>query len=195
MLLTLALTAFLVGSQSAPPARAQDKANDVVGEWLWEGKADQPCAIFRYGSVLLLVNENGDLGTGRLEGEGKLVVLKGDGWDKGLTAEVQSKGKSLKWSNGTVWNRASSAGVQKAKQVTTEVVGSYKDPRYPNATAEVKWDKEKEVFSFTDGSGASSTWRWDAEERLFIAENGGDKAYYFRAKGIIAFESKVFWSK
>jgi hypothetical protein len=105
MVFTLALTVLLVGNQSAPSADARDKAIDVAGEWLMEGKADQPCAIFRHGSVLLLVNENGDLGTGRLDAEGKVVVLKGDGWDKGLTAEVQDKGKSLKWSNGTVWNR------------------------------------------------------------------------------------------
>ena len=53
----------------------------------------------------VLVNENGDLATARLDAKGKVVVLKGDGWDKDLTAEVDDKGKSLKWSNGTVWKR------------------------------------------------------------------------------------------
>jgi hypothetical protein len=105
LVFTLALMALLVGSQAAPPVCAQQKAIDVAGEWLLEGKADQPCAIFRHGSVLLLVNENGDLGTGRWDAEGKVVVLKGEGWDKGLTAEVQNRGKALKWSNGSVWNR------------------------------------------------------------------------------------------
>jgi hypothetical protein len=105
MVFALALTALVIGSQSSPRACAEEKAIDVAGEWLREGKADQPCAIFRHGPVLLLVNENGDLGTGRLDADGKVVVLKGDGWDKGLTAEVQDKGKSLKWSNGTVWSR------------------------------------------------------------------------------------------
>jgi hypothetical protein len=195
MVFTVALTTLLVNDPSVPRAFAQEKGIEVAGEWLLEDNADQPCAIFRHGSVLLLVNERGDLATGRLEAENRLVVLKGDGWDAGLTAEVQNKGKSLKWSNGTVWNRASAALVQKAEQAPIDIAGSYKDPRYPDATAEVKWDKEKQVFTFTDGSGASSTWRWDSGERLFLAENGGDKAYYFRTKGLIAFESKVFWSK
>jgi hypothetical protein len=86
-------------------------------------------------------------------------------------------------------------GQEKAKHDPKDIVGSYKDPRYPNGTAEVKWDKDKGVFSFSDGSGAGSTWRWDPEEKLYIAENGGDRAYYFRKTGIIAFESKVFWTK
>jgi hypothetical protein len=102
---TLALMALLVGNQSAPRAYAEDKAIDFAGECLLEGNADQPCAIFRHGAVLLLVNEKGDLATGRTEADGNLVVLKGEGWEAGLKAEVQDKGKSLKWGNGTVWSR------------------------------------------------------------------------------------------
>jgi hypothetical protein len=33
----------------------------LPGEWLYDGKEDQPCAIFQHGRVLLLVNEEGEL--------------------------------------------------------------------------------------------------------------------------------------
>jgi hypothetical protein len=56
-----------------------DKGSPWPGEWLYDGKEDQPCAIFRQGRVLLLVNENGELATGRITEAKKLVVLKGDG--------------------------------------------------------------------------------------------------------------------
>ncbi len=101
----LTLMVLLVGNPSVPCAFAQNKADDVAGEWLYEGKMDQPCAIFRHGSVLLLVNQGGHLATGRMEGKGKVLVISGNGWQKGLRGEVRDGGKSLTWRNGTVWKR------------------------------------------------------------------------------------------
>ena len=77
----------------------------MPGEWLYEGKEDQPCAIFQQGRVLLLVNENGELATGRITEAKKFVVLKGDGWEEGLVGEVVEKGKAIRWANGTTWKR------------------------------------------------------------------------------------------
>jgi hypothetical protein len=53
---------------------------------------------------LLLVNENGDLATGRTTEARKLVVLKGD-WEEGLVGELAKDGKSISWANGTTWKR------------------------------------------------------------------------------------------
>lgn len=86
----------------APPAKEPSK---WLGEWLLEGKADQPCAIFQHGRVLLLVNENGDFATGRITEATKLVVLKGNGWDEGLVGELADEGKTISWGNGTTWKR------------------------------------------------------------------------------------------
>jgi hypothetical protein len=54
---------------------------------------------------LLLVNENGELATGRITEANKLVVLKGDGWEEGLVGELAEKGKAISWGNGTTWKR------------------------------------------------------------------------------------------
>jgi hypothetical protein len=81
------------------------KDSKLPGAWLYEGKADQPCAIFQQGRILLLVNENGDLATGRITEANKLVVLKGDGWEEGLVGELAEKGKAISWGNGTTWKR------------------------------------------------------------------------------------------
>jgi len=81
------------------------KKINLSGEWLYDGKEDQPCAIFQQGRVLLLVNESGELATGRITEATKFVVLKGDGWEEGLVGELVEKGKAISWANGTTWKR------------------------------------------------------------------------------------------
>ena len=89
----------------AARAAGPDQDSKLPGEWLYEGRADQPCAILRQGRVLLLVNEDGELATGRTSGADKLVVLKGDGWEEGLAGELAEQGKAIRWANGTTWKR------------------------------------------------------------------------------------------
>lgn len=89
----------------AESGQEQAAAVQISGEWSVGGKADQPCAIFRQGEVLLIVNERGDVATGRMQGATQLVVVKGDGWESGLTAELRDGGKSLAWRDGSVWTR------------------------------------------------------------------------------------------
>ena len=79
------------------------KKINLSGEWLYDGKEDQPCAIFQQGRVLLLVNEEGEWATGRITEANKLVVLKG--WEEGLVGELAKDGKAINWSNGTTWKR------------------------------------------------------------------------------------------
>ena len=79
------------------------KKINLSGEWLFDGKEDQPCAIFQQGRVLLLVNEDGELATGRITEPDKLVALKG--WEEGLVGELAKDGKAINWANGTTWKR------------------------------------------------------------------------------------------
>jgi hypothetical protein len=85
-------------------AAEPDKKIKLPGEWLYDGKEDQPCAIFQHGRVLLLVNEDGELATGRITEAKKFVILKGD-WEEGLVGELVEKGKAISWGNGTTWKR------------------------------------------------------------------------------------------
>ena len=86
-------------------AAEPDKDGKLPGEWLYEGKAGQFCAIFQQGRFLLLVNENGELATGRITDAKRFVVLKGDGWEEGLVGELAKEGKAISWANGTTWKR------------------------------------------------------------------------------------------
>jgi hypothetical protein len=105
VVLAVALTSTFVGDRFITRVSAQAPPLDVPGEWLMDSHTDQPCAVFRQGAVLLIVNERGDLATGRMDGSGKLVVLKGGGWKAGVTASVQDNGRSLVWSDGATWTR------------------------------------------------------------------------------------------
>jgi len=70
--------------------------------WLY---ADQPCAIFQQGNLLLLVNEIGSIGVGLWSIKNTFVVIGGAGWDLGLVAQVADLGKTINWSNNTTWTR------------------------------------------------------------------------------------------
>jgi hypothetical protein len=90
--------------QKEPPKSPAKETSKWPGEWLFAGNADQPCAIFQHGRVLLLVNEDGELATGRVTEASKLVVLKGS-WEEGLVGELADDGKTISWGNGTTWKR------------------------------------------------------------------------------------------
>jgi hypothetical protein len=90
--------------QKEAPKSGAKESSKWPGEWLFEAKGDQPCAIFQHGRVLLLVNEDGEMATGRITEATKLVVLKGS-WEEGLVGELVDEGKTISWGNGTKWNR------------------------------------------------------------------------------------------
>ena len=96
---------LLVLGYLACAASPDEKNTKLSGEWLYEGKKDEPCAIFQRGRVLLLVNENGDLATGRITETRKIFVIRGDGWEEGLVGELVGRGKAISWTNGTTWKR------------------------------------------------------------------------------------------
>ena len=83
-------------------AAVPDKKSKLPGEWLYDGKEDQPCAIFQQGRVLLLVNEEGEWATGRFTEADKFTVK---GWEEGLVGELAKDGKAINWTNGTTWKR------------------------------------------------------------------------------------------
>jgi hypothetical protein len=91
-------------TQAKPKEAAKSPAREKSkwpGEWLMEGRADEPCAIFQHGRVLLLVNECGELVTGRVTEATKIVV---GGWGD-LVGELTDEGKTISWGNGTKWQR------------------------------------------------------------------------------------------
>ena len=104
MVKTMAAAGGLLVLGNVACAAEPDKDSKLPGEWLYEGKEDQPCAIFQQGRVLLLVNENGELATGRITEAERFVVLKGD-WEEGLVGELAKDGKAISWANGTTWKR------------------------------------------------------------------------------------------
>jgi hypothetical protein len=83
-------------------AAEPDKKINWSGEWLYDGKEDQPCAVFQQGRVLLLVNEEGEWAPARFTEADKFTVK---GWEDGLVGELVEKGKAINWSNGTTWKR------------------------------------------------------------------------------------------
>jgi hypothetical protein len=100
---TLAAAGGLLTLGSVAAAAAPALIDKPAGEWLMEGRKDEPCAVFQQGRVLLLVNESGELATGSMT-EAKKWTVKG--WEDGLTGELVDDGKKITWSNGTNWTRA-----------------------------------------------------------------------------------------
>jgi hypothetical protein len=90
---------FLLGGAAGPAE--QEAKNKPAGEWLNEGREDEPCAIFQHGRVLLIVNEHGDFTTGRMT-EAKKFTAKDWG---DLVGELTKEGKEIAWANGSIWKR------------------------------------------------------------------------------------------
>ena len=109
--LMIALAGAVVGLPLVAPTAAVGQGagkaeKDLwAGEWLAEGDAGTPCAVFRHGRVLLVVNDIGSIGSARLVEAKKIRILKGDGWDAGLTGELHDESQTIIWSNGTKWKR------------------------------------------------------------------------------------------
>ena len=69
--------------------------------WVFQG---QPCSILTQGSMLLLINQVGSVGSGVWTSKNTFTVL-GGGLDFGLTAQVSNRGRTINWSNNTVWTQ------------------------------------------------------------------------------------------
>jgi hypothetical protein len=92
-------TLFAFKSAAAPPP--PNRNGSFAGGWLYQG---QPCAIFQEGLVVLAVNEAGNLGTAQITARNTLTVV-GGGWDIGLVGTLVNGGRTINWSNDTVWTR------------------------------------------------------------------------------------------
>jgi len=107
LIASLAAAGGLLALGGTAGATEPDKNDKLAGEWLMEGRNDEPCAVFQQGRVLLLVNERGDFATAMMT-EAKKFTVKSDikGWEEGLSGELVEEGKQITWLNGTVWKRA-----------------------------------------------------------------------------------------
>jgi hypothetical protein len=85
----------------AAPEALKD-ASKWLGEWLFDGKEDQPCGIFQQGRVLLLVSERGALATGKITGQNTIDTRWGE---NDLVGELRDEGKTISWGNGSTWKR------------------------------------------------------------------------------------------
>jgi hypothetical protein len=103
---TAAVGAGLLLLGESTPAAEGERNNQFAGEWLNRGRLDQRCAIFQMGQILLLVNEQGSLATGRMTQVNQFVVVKGDGWDAGVVGDLVEGGRTIAWRGGGSWRRA-----------------------------------------------------------------------------------------
>jgi hypothetical protein len=103
MVKSLAAAGGLLALGGAAVAAAPTQNDKLAGEWLMEGRKDEPCAVFQQGRVLLLVNERGEFATAMMT-EAKKFSVKG--WEDGLSGELVEEDKKITWSNGTAWTCA-----------------------------------------------------------------------------------------
>lgn len=96
------LAALMLSLGDLALAADSSKMAKVEGGWIYK---EQPCAIFQEGKVLLVVNEEGKLGTAVMTGAKTFVIKGGEGWDVGLIGTVATNGKKIEWSNSTTWTR------------------------------------------------------------------------------------------
>ena len=104
LLKTVSAAGGLLLLGGATSAAEPERGSTLDGEWLKDGKLDQPCAIFTQGRVMLLVNENGDLAVGFMTEADKFSVCKGS-WGEGVAGEVVRNGKTIRWKAGGSWKR------------------------------------------------------------------------------------------
>jgi hypothetical protein len=88
--------------EKAPAKKLAKEASKWEGEWLFDGNDDQPCAIFQQGRVLLLVNERGEMATGKITDKNKIDTRWGE---TALVGELKDEGKTISWANDTTWKR------------------------------------------------------------------------------------------
>lgn len=82
----------------APPADALALSPEVVaGKWKADGK---DCEVKLVDGALVIVNEKGQPSKGKIEGGKVLVAL-----DWNVKAALWADGKSLRWSDGSIWFR------------------------------------------------------------------------------------------
>src|SRR5262249_20490876 len=100
---TVAAAGGLLLMSGLASADQPEESTTLTGEWFNGGKLDQPCAIFQQGSVLLLINEKGDIASGQMTEANQFTVLKG--WKDTVVGRVSERGKVISWKGGGSWKR------------------------------------------------------------------------------------------
>lgn len=90
------------------PAEAQAQPGrlpppNVHGEWVNLAN-NGVCGVFQAGSVLMMVNENGDMATAQIQGN-RLVVVQG--WNvRNLAGQIAGNAQIIQFNNGSQWRKA-----------------------------------------------------------------------------------------
>src|SRR5262245_26589221 len=96
------LAAAALATDDAAAAQLGQGTPVVHGEW-FNTANNAVCGIVQAGSMVILINENGDTATGLFQGL-RLSVMRG--WNvNGLTGVVLGNGQVLRFSNGSQWQK------------------------------------------------------------------------------------------
>ncbi len=78
----------------------------IDGQWFMEGNPGLPCAIFQTDLMLLIINEKGDIATGRFLTDKEFITIASPaGWQVGLKGELADNLHTIAWRNSTIWRR------------------------------------------------------------------------------------------
>src|SRR4051812_37085517 len=102
-LLTMAGAGLAAVAASEATAEAQDQLGglNVQGEW-FNPANNRPCAVFQAGSILLLVNENGNIASAIIQGN-RVSIMQGWNVNK---LEGLITNQVIRFTNGSEWRRA-----------------------------------------------------------------------------------------
>ena len=96
------LAAAALATEDAAAAQLGQGTPNVHGDWV-NPATNLVCGIVQAGSMVILINENGDTATGLFQGL-RLSVLRG--WNvNGLTGVVTNNAQVLRFSNGSQWQK------------------------------------------------------------------------------------------
>jgi len=97
---TLAAASGLLMLGCASNAAVPAQFEELPGAWFsW----NLPCAILQQGSILILVDQTGAIGTAVWTDSNTFVMLQGNSLAAGVTGTVAKNRRTINWSNDTIW--------------------------------------------------------------------------------------------
>ena len=82
------------------------QAPNIDGQWFSGGNPGLPCAIIQKDLILLIINEKGEMATGRFLSYQQFTTLASpSGWPAGLIGDLSDNLRTIAWRNGTTWAR------------------------------------------------------------------------------------------
>jgi hypothetical protein len=79
---------------------------NIDGPWFSGGNPALPCAVFQKEQLLILLNEKGEIATGKFLSYQQFITLTSPGgWPAGLVGDLDPGLRTIAWRNGTMWSR------------------------------------------------------------------------------------------